>query len=449
MNIWDAFLITPLTISLHFFYQILWQNLGVAIIALTAALKIVLFPLTLPALRSAKLQQEIRPQLEKLKKKYKDDRQGLAQAQMELFRQKGINPLASLLPTILQIVLLIAFYQVLFKNLTNGTFNIHFLFWDLSKRDPSFVLPVLAAGAQFILSKMMLPQATEEHVVTHKAMKAKAESKTEDFAAAFQKQNLYIFPLLTLVFGLQFPSGLMLYWLTSTVFQIPQQWWATRSSPFVFKIHKNKYMDSSSSSKKNESAILKLSNKIFENSLLCAESLKPNLEEKFGKDNKEFYSKYILVLFEFMYFFLHLTSRSAFSQLGPEKRNKLTGELVPLMIADTTRTLQALFGHWPKNLKDRIERDFYNNLNNAEMEYGSCKELLLKPEDDTPLFEKMKSGKKSKSMVGQLIDNLSQIIEGKINLDILFEMKIWDVVIEILKKKEIDSLVLEVGKEIK
>lgn len=197
--------------------------------------------------------------------------------------------------------------------------------------------------------------------------------------------------------------------------------------------------------KKKESTLSNLSEKIFENSLLCAESLKPDLEEKYGKDSKEFHSKYIPVLFEFMYFFLHLTNRSAFGQLGQEERSKLQDELAPLEI-DTT--IETLFGHWPKNLRDGIRRDFYQNLNNAEMEYGSCKELLLKPEDDTPTVEKIASGKKSKSMVGQLIDNLSQIIEGKINTDIFFTMKIWDVVIEILKKKEIDSLVLEVSKEI-
>ena len=57
--------------------------------------------------------------------------------------------------------------------------------------------------------------------------------------------------------------------------------------------------------RKHESALFKLSNKIFEKSLLCAETLKPDLEEKFGKDTKEFHSKYMLVLFEFMYFFIH------------------------------------------------------------------------------------------------------------------------------------------------
>jgi hypothetical protein len=196
------------------------------------------------------------------------------------------------------------------------------------------------------------------------------------------------------------------------------------------------------SSRKNESAMSKLSGKVFEKSLLCAESLRPDLEEKFGKDSKTFHSKYTPVLFEFMYFFLHLTNRYAFAQLGQERRNKLYDELVPTTI---DATIETYFGHWPQNLRDGIERDFYSNLNNTEMEYGSCKELLLMPEDDAPTVEKIRSGAKSKSMIGQLTDNLSLIIEGEISLDPIFRLTICGVVVESLKKKEIQDLVSEAG----
>ncbi len=199
-------------------------------------------------------------------------------------------------------------------------------------------------------------------------------------------------------------------------------------------------------SKKNESVLSRLSNIVFEKSLLCAEVLKPDLEKKFGKDSKEFHSKYVPVLFEFMYFFLHLTDRYAFAQLGNERRNKLIDELVPPTI---DATIETYFGHWPKNLKDGIEKDFYSNLNNAQIEYGSCKELLLDPKDDTPTLERIMSGTKSKSMVGQLTDNLSQIIEGEIGLDPFFPMMIWGAVIESLKKKEIQDLISEASNEIK
>ncbi len=173
-----------------------------------------------------RVQREIQPELARLKKKYKDNKQGLALAQMALFKQKGVNPFAGCLPQILQLVILIALYNVFMSNLQNGGLNQQFLVWDLSQKDPFFILPLAAAAAQFILSKAMLPAVTQEHSVVHKS-----KEKQEDFASALQRQNLFLFPILTLVFGLQFPAGLMLYWLVSTLLQLPQQWLVNRSRP--------------------------------------------------------------------------------------------------------------------------------------------------------------------------------------------------------------------------
>jgi hypothetical protein len=190
--------------------------------------------------------------------------------------------------------------------------------------------------------------------------------------------------------------------------------------------------------RKNESASVQLSKKVFQKSLSGAQALKPDLENKFGKDTKEFQSKYFPVLFEFMYFFLHVTDRLAFNQLGPERRNQLIDSLVPPTI---DATIETYFDHWPQKSKDSIRKDFYSNLNTSQTEYGSCKELLLRPEDDTTTLERM-SGVKSKSAVGRLTDNLSQIIEGTINLDALFTIRIWDVAID--GEMELCALVSEV-----
>jgi len=223
MNLWDTFLIQPLTTTLLFFYNLLGGNLGLAIIALTVVLRILLAPLSLPALRSAKVQRKLKPKLDKLKKKYKDDRQKLAQAQMELFRQAGVNPLAGCLPQILQVFILIALYRVFIGFLTNGELNTQFMVWDLSQRDPYLILPLLAAATQLFLSRMMLPAVSEEEA----AAKATKE-QSDDLATAMQKQNLYLFPLLTLILGFQLPSGLMLYWFIASLIQFGQQWWVTQ-----------------------------------------------------------------------------------------------------------------------------------------------------------------------------------------------------------------------------
>jgi hypothetical protein len=82
---------------------------------------------------------------------------------------------------------------------------------------------------------------------------------------------------------------------------------------------------------------------------------------------------WIYVLCEFVYFFMHLTSRSAFSILGDEGRTKLAKELSPLIVFSI---IEGFFGHWPQNFKDGIRHDFYEKANNAELEYGACKEFL-------------------------------------------------------------------------
>lgn len=223
MNFWNDLLIQPLTATLLLFYNLFGGSLGLAIIALTIVLRILLFPLSLPALRSVKVQRELKPKLDKLKRKYKDDRQGLAQAQMELFRQAGVNPFAGCLPQLLQVFILIALYRVFIGFLTEGGLNTQFIVWDLSQRDPYLILPILAAATQLFLSRMMLPAVSEEEA----AAKATKE-QSDDLATALQKQNLYLFPLLTLMIGLQLPSGLMLYWFVASLIQFGQQWWITR-----------------------------------------------------------------------------------------------------------------------------------------------------------------------------------------------------------------------------
>lgn len=225
MNLWNALLIQPLTATLLFFYRLFGANLGLAIIALTIILRVLLFPLSLPALQSAKAQRELKPKLDKLKRKYKDDRQKLAQAQMELFRQAGVNPFAGCLPQLFQLLILIALYRVFIGFLTNGELNTQFMVWDLSQRDPYLILPLLAAATQLFLSRMMLPAVSEEETAA-KATKEQAD----DFATTMQKQNLFLFPLLTLMLGLQLPSGLMLYWFVASLLQFGQQWWVTRQT---------------------------------------------------------------------------------------------------------------------------------------------------------------------------------------------------------------------------
>ena len=222
------FLIAPINNLLIFLYGISGQNLGLAIIFLTLIVRGVLVPVTIPSLRSAKKLQELKPHLDKLKQKHKD-KQKLQLATLELYKQHGINPAAGCLPQIAQLLVLIALYQV-FINFINGgqyngqSLNLNFLWLDLGKADPYYILPVLAGLTQLIFSFMMT-SGLESHV---KAPKNKDEKKKEEdsmeMAQSMQQQMLYLMPAMTVIIALKFPSGLALYWVITTLFSLVQQY---------------------------------------------------------------------------------------------------------------------------------------------------------------------------------------------------------------------------------
>ena len=214
--------------TLTFFYNFLGGNLGLAIIALTLFIRSVLIPVTLPSLRSAKKMQELKPLLDNLKRKHKNDKKKLQQAQMDLYKKNNINPAAGCLPQIVQIIVLISLYKVLInfidQDLINGvTLNLKLLWLDLSQPDPLYVLPVLAGLFQLVFSiTMQSGLKTEVKAPKNKAKKQKEEDSLE-MAQTMQKQMLYTMPLMTTIIALKFPSGLALYWTMSTAFSLVQQ----------------------------------------------------------------------------------------------------------------------------------------------------------------------------------------------------------------------------------
>ena len=251
-QLWHIILYQPLLNGLIFLYRLI-GSLGLAIIVFTTFIRAILIPLTVPSMKAAKKMQELAPELDKLKNRYKNDKQGLAKAQMELYKQHGANPAAGCLPQIVQLLILIALYQAFRQVLmSNGPeviqkinevlypslqlsletkINLQFLYLDLAKPDV-FQLPVggqnipipglfliAAALTQFLSSKMMSPGARAAEKVA-----GKTEEKSDDLATSMQSQMLYLFPLMTLLIGFTFPSGLILYWFIFSLFTMVQQY---------------------------------------------------------------------------------------------------------------------------------------------------------------------------------------------------------------------------------
>lgn len=233
-----SLLTEPLLKILLFLYSLLGQNFGAALIVLTVLIRLLLLPLTLPALRAAQKIRELQPELEKLKRKYKNDKTRLAQEQLRLYQKHGASPASGCLPQIVQIVILIALYQVFTKVLAGEIgqdINTSFWYLDLTQPDKinlPFTLKLLnfkikslpgilliaTVITQFLTSKEMY---TSTQATAARAKTTKGEQ--DDLAAAMQTQMLYFMPLMTLFIGLSFPSGLVLYWLTFSLFMLIQQ----------------------------------------------------------------------------------------------------------------------------------------------------------------------------------------------------------------------------------
>jgi YidC/Oxa1 family membrane protein insertase len=182
------------------------QNYGVAIILLTVLVKVVFFPLSLKSMRSMKQMQALQPQLNALRAKYRSDPQRYQREQMEIFRKHRVNPVGGCLPMVVQIPIFYALYLTLQYSVELQ--GAPFLLWidDLSKKDPYYVLPILM-GISMLVQQKMTPTVGDPR----------------------QAQIMMIMPVIFTFMFLEFPTGLVLYWLVNNVLSIGQQYLIDRS----------------------------------------------------------------------------------------------------------------------------------------------------------------------------------------------------------------------------
>jgi YidC/Oxa1 family membrane protein insertase len=180
-------------------------NWGLAIILVTILIKMAFYKLTEASGRSMAKMREIQPRMKALQDRYKDDRQALSQAMMELYKREKVNPAAGCLPILIQMPFFLAFYWVLLESVEMR--QAPFALWisDLSSRDPYFILPIIM-GAAMLFQQRLNPAPADP----------------------VQAKVMQVMPIMFTVFFAFFPSGLVLYWVTNTLLSIAQQWYINK-----------------------------------------------------------------------------------------------------------------------------------------------------------------------------------------------------------------------------
>jgi YidC/Oxa1 family membrane protein insertase len=241
---WDLIL-NPFVTVITLLYSVLGNNAVLAIVVFTVLVRLLMYPLSAQQVRSSKKMQELQPELKKLQEKHKGDREKLAQEQMRLYKEYGVNPLGGCLPLIIQLPIWIGLYQAINHALAatplqlldlSGRFMVSGLdklvplnnVWlgvDLTQpptANPSIAmaLPILVLITSWVQSKMMAPPSIQS-----------GDGKPDQSQAMMQSMTT-IMPIMMGMFSLSFSVGLSIYFIVSNVISIVQY---SRSNPVSWR----------------------------------------------------------------------------------------------------------------------------------------------------------------------------------------------------------------------
>jgi YidC/Oxa1 family membrane protein insertase len=194
----------------------------------TIIVRLVLLPLSLPALKNARRQQALAPQVRAIQKKHAKDRSAASQATMELYRSYGFNPFSGCLPILAQAPIFFALWQAIQRVGAQAAHGGFLWITQIGRPDPLYLLPVLAAVAQFLQTRMAMQP---------KAMVTDPQQRMTNTMMQFT-------PVLAIVFGSQIPAGAVLYWFVSSLFSAVLQYlitgWGSLQDLLPFLPHKER-----------------------------------------------------------------------------------------------------------------------------------------------------------------------------------------------------------------
>ena len=224
--VFNTVLYQPLLNGLILLYQYIpGHDFGIAIIAITLIMRLLLYPSSIRGVRSQKALADLQPKIQEIQKEYKDDKNKQTKLLMELYKKEKINPFSGCLPLLLQLPILIALYQVFLRglqpeSLTQSLYSfvshpgiINFSFLGLINLAESNIFLALLAGIfQFYQLKISTAQ------------KGIIKKEATGFSKTMQQQMLYFFPIFTVFIIWKLGSVIGLYWIVSILFSIGEQY---------------------------------------------------------------------------------------------------------------------------------------------------------------------------------------------------------------------------------
>lgn len=211
---WFSFIAKPLLWLLNFFYGYV-GNYGVAIILLTVLIKLILFPLSHKSYKSMNQMKKLQPMMQKIREKHAGDREAMSRETMALYKTYKVNPAGGCLPMLVQLPIFLGLYQALLNaiELRHASFIATLPFtdmvWlaDLSSKDPYYITPVIMGLSMLLMQKL-----------------------TPSGADPTQAKIMMIMPVVFTFLFINFPAGLVIYWLSNNVLSVAQQWWMLRKA---------------------------------------------------------------------------------------------------------------------------------------------------------------------------------------------------------------------------
>ena len=227
-DIWNLIAMQPMINTLIVLTNYLFNSFGLAIIALTIVVNVLMYPLTMKQIRASKAMQDLQPKIAELQKKYAKDKDKLAKEQMRLFKESGVSPAGCLLPLLIQMPIWIALFQsimrvmaVIPENLVGlsqylyswpvvySTLPLTNEFLWLNLATGNIFLALLVGGTMWVQQKMVMTSTADPRQQTQSTM------------------MLWMMPIMFAWLTMTFPSGLALFWVTSNVIRISIQYFVT------------------------------------------------------------------------------------------------------------------------------------------------------------------------------------------------------------------------------